>query len=98
MSESYQADTLISLDDVHYSPLCPGELELGIIGEVRGKRSLEIACGAAQNSIALAKWGARATAVDMSVKQLARASAYLTGGREGEPDEERCGASGYAHR
>ena len=81
MSESYQADTLISLEDVHYSPLCPGELELGIIGEVRGKRSLEIACGAAQNSIALAKWGARATAVDMSVKQLARARALIS--REG---------------
>lgn len=78
MSESYQADTLISLDDVHYSPLCPGELELGIIGEVRGKRSLELACGAAQNSIVLAKRGACATAVDMSVKQLARARALIS--------------------
>ena len=78
MSESYQTDTVISLDDVHYSPLCPGELGLDIIGEVRGKRSLEIACGAAQNSIALAKWDARATALDMSVKQLARARALIS--------------------
>ena len=78
MSESYQTDTLISLDDVHYSPLCPGELDLGIIDEVRGKRSLELACGAAQNSIALAKWGARAAALDMSVKQLARAKALVS--------------------
>ena len=71
MSESYQAETFISLDDVHYAPLCPGERELGIIGEVGGMRTLELACGAAQNSIALAKWGADATAVDLSERQLA---------------------------
>ena len=73
MSESYQMETRISLDDVHYSPLCPGDSELGIIGDVRGRRTLELACGAAQNSIALAKWGADATAIDMSGRQLARA-------------------------
>jgi ubiquinone/menaquinone biosynthesis C-methylase UbiE len=73
MSESYQMETRISLDDVHYSPLCPGERELGIIGDVRGKRTLELACGAAQNSIALAKWGADTTAIDMSRQQLAKA-------------------------
>ena len=73
MSESYQAETLISVDDVHYSPLCPGERELGIIGDMRGKQTLELACGAAQNSIALAKWGALPTAVDLSERQLAQA-------------------------
>ena len=77
MSESYQAESLISLDDVHYAPLCPGELELGIIGDVRGKRTLELACGAAQNSIALAKWGADATALDISPQQLARAKTLI---------------------
>jgi len=74
MSGPYQMETRISLDDVHYSPLCPGERELGIIGDVRGKKTLELACGAAQNSIALAKWGADATAIDMSGQQLAKAS------------------------
>ena len=77
MSESYQAESLISLDDVHYAPLCPGELELGIIGDARGKRTLELACGAAQNSIALAKWGADATALDFSPMQLARARTLI---------------------
>ena len=77
MAESYQAETLISLDDVHYAPLCPGERELGIIGEARGMRTLELACGAAQNSIALAKWGADATAIDMSERQLTRARALI---------------------
>ena len=78
MSESYQAETSISLDDVHYSPLCPGERELGIIGDVSGKRTLELACGAAQNSIALSKWGAQATAIDLSERQLARARMLIT--------------------
>ena len=73
MSLWYQAETRISLDDVHYAPLCPGERELRIIGDVQGKRTLELACGAAQNSIALAKLGATATAIDMSASQLARA-------------------------
>ena len=81
MSESYQSETFISLDDVHYAPLCPGERELAIIGEVRGKRTLELACGGAQNSIAMSKWGAEATAVDLSPKQLARARESI--------DEER---------
>ena len=73
MSESYQAETFISLNDVHYAPLCPGERELNVLGEVGGLRTLELACGAAQNSIALAKWGASATALDLSERQLARA-------------------------
>ena len=98
MSGSYQAETFISLDDVHYAPLCPGEKQLGIIGEVDGKRTLELACGGAQNSIALAKWGARATAVDMSVQQLARARALAD--QEGvqvnllQGDAERLGMFG----
>ena len=77
MSESYQAESLISLDDVHYAPLCPGELELGIIGDARGMRTLELACGAAQNSIALAKRGTDATALDFSQMQLARARTLI---------------------
>ena len=58
MSDWYQSESRISVDDVHYGPLCPGEKELQIIGDVQGLRALELACGAAQNSIALAKWGA----------------------------------------
>ncbi len=73
MSETYQRDSRISVDDVHYAPLGPGERELRLIGDVRGKHALELACGAAQNSIALAKWGAFATGIDLSKNQLAHA-------------------------
>lgn len=81
MSAGYQAETRISTDDVHYAPLCAGERELGLIGDVAGKRTLELACGAAQNSIALAKQGADATALDISAAQLGAARALIA--REG---------------
>ena len=73
MSYSYQAETRISLDDVHYGPISPGERELRVLCDVRDKQVLELACGAAQNAIALAKWGAHVTAVDFSSKQLDKA-------------------------
>lgn len=73
MSANYQVETRISLDDVHYAPLCPGERELGILGDVAGKAVLELACGAAQNSIALAKMGAKCVGLDISSGQLAEA-------------------------
>ena len=73
MSASYQAETRISLDDIHYAPLAPGERELNLLGDIHGKRVLELACGAAQNSIAASKSGARATALDISLRQLRQA-------------------------
>jgi SAM-dependent methyltransferase len=73
ISATYQAHTRISTDDVHYGPLAPGERELGLLGEVRGKRLLEVGCGGGQNAIALAKWGATCTGVDPSAAQLAHA-------------------------
>ena len=73
ISDRYQRDAVISTDDVHFGPLIPGEREFRLLGDVRGKRVLELACGGAQNAIALAGWGACVTAVDLSSKQLAHA-------------------------
>jgi SAM-dependent methyltransferase len=73
ISARYQAGTRIATDDVHYGPLAPGERELGLLGDVRGKRVLEIGCGGGQNAIALARWGARCTGLDPSAEQLAHA-------------------------
>jgi SAM-dependent methyltransferase len=70
ISVSYQASTRISTDDVHYGPLAPGEQELGLLGDVAGKRIVEIGCGGGQNSIALTKWGATCVGVDPSLAQL----------------------------
>ena len=73
MSDSYQRQSRIALDDVHYAPFAPGERELKLLGPVSGKRVLEMACGAAQNSIALSRWGADVVALDISQVQLRHA-------------------------
>lgn len=73
MAESYQADSDISLDDVHYAPFAPGERHYNLLGEVAGLRVLELACGGAQNAVALVKRGANVTAVDFSPNQLRHA-------------------------
>jgi ubiquinone/menaquinone biosynthesis C-methylase UbiE len=49
------------------------ESELGILGEIAGKDVLELGCGAAQWSIALAQRGARPVGLDLSSRQLEHA-------------------------
>jgi len=50
------------------------ESQLHVLGDVAGKDVLELGCGAAQWSIALARRGARAFGLDLSDVQLAHAS------------------------
>jgi len=49
------------------------EAELQVLGDVRGRTTVELGCGAAQWSIALARAGATAIAVDLSEAQLRNA-------------------------
>jgi SAM-dependent methyltransferase len=49
------------------------ESQLSVLGDVRGRDVLELGCGAAQWSIALAKAGARVTGLDNSARQLEHA-------------------------
>lgn len=49
------------------------EAQVRALGDVRGRDVLELGCGAAQWSIALAEDGARPVGVDVSVKQLRHA-------------------------
>jgi len=49
------------------------ERELQLLGRVRGKRILELGCGAARWSIALTRSGARPAGLDLSSAQLLRA-------------------------
>jgi SAM-dependent methyltransferase len=60
-------------DSVRYGPDGPTERDLRLLGEVRGKRVLDLGCGDGQAAVALAKQGAVAIAVDASAGQLARA-------------------------
>ena len=71
----YVSHYSISTDIVHYGPLCPGEDRLGLLGDIRGKRALDLGCGGGQNSIALTRLGASVVGVDFSGGQLALARA-----------------------
>jgi ubiquinone/menaquinone biosynthesis C-methylase UbiE len=70
ISESYQEHERISLEDVHYGPISPGESDLRLLGEVSGKDVLEAGCGGGQNTIVLSKWGARSVGLDISERQI----------------------------
>ena len=61
------------IDEVQYGPDIPAEGELRLLGDVKGKRVLELGCGTAAASIAFARAGATAIAVDDSPERLARA-------------------------
>lgn len=50
------------------------ESELGVLGDVRGRDVLELGCGAAQFSIALAQRDARCVGLDLSERQLEHAA------------------------
>jgi SAM-dependent methyltransferase len=70
-SAVYQAGAQLPTDVAHYGPDIPTEADLRLLGDVRGKRVLELGCGGAQCSIAFAKQGATAIGVDFSAEQLA---------------------------
>lgn len=58
-------------DVAHYGPDIGNESDFRLLGEMKGKRVLELGCGGAQCSIAFAKQGATAIGVDFSAEQLA---------------------------
>jgi SAM-dependent methyltransferase len=69
-SAAYQAGARLPTDVAHYGPDIPTEDELRLLGNLSGKRVLELGCGGAQCSIAFAKQGAHAIGVDFSGEQL----------------------------
>ncbi|HXH20878.1 MAG TPA: methyltransferase domain-containing protein [Dehalococcoidia bacterium] len=83
ISAMYQLKHRLGTDAAHYGPRMPTENDLRLLGDVRGKRVLEIGCGGGQCSIAFAKQGAIATGIDQSAMQLqyARALAAEEGAR-----------------
>ena len=60
-------------DVVRYGPDVGGEDELRLLGNLSGKRVLDLGCGGGQNLVALARAGAHAIGLDSSQEQLAAA-------------------------
>ncbi|MCS6843255.1 MAG: class I SAM-dependent methyltransferase [Caldilineales bacterium] len=70
-SAVYQERHAIPVDAAHYGPWMPTERELRLLGDVAGRRILELGCGGGQCSIAFARQGAIAVGLDLSDEQLA---------------------------
>ena len=68
-SQYYQNVSKIPVD-IHYGPGSPNESKLKLLGNLKGKKVLEIGCGGAQCGIAMANKGARVTGIDISEEQL----------------------------
>ncbi len=62
-------------DSVSYAPGGPSERELRLLGDVKGKRVLELGCGTGANAVALAQQGAVVIGSDTSDDRLAAARA-----------------------
>ena len=70
---SYQEATRWPVTVVHYGPDLPTEEDLRLLGDLRGKRVLDLGCGGGHNAVAMARDGATVIGVDLSVEQLALA-------------------------
>lgn len=80
LAELYQRENRISVEAFHYGPLLGSDAAFGLLPSAEalareagaeGMACLELGCGAGQNSIVLARRGARCVAVDVSEAQLA---------------------------
>ncbi len=63
----------LPLDVVHYGPDIATEADLRLLGNLDGKRVLELGCGGGPIAVAMAKQGAKVIAVDESAEQIAHA-------------------------
>jgi len=78
-SDAYQAEhgAFLRVDRPAWGVWQIPEEELQVLGDVAGLDVLELGCGAAQWSIALARQGARVTGLDFSSQQLMHARRLL---------------------
>src|SRR5262245_48020713 len=74
-SDTYQADhgEQLARAGAGWGAWSIAESSLGALGELAGRRTLEIGCGAARFSAALAVLGAECVGVDLSDRQLRHA-------------------------
>lgn len=70
-AKRYFENSNFSFDNVDYGDVrCLTEKDLKLLGDVKGKRILELGCGGANCGIALAKQGATVICTDISEKQI----------------------------
>jgi SAM-dependent methyltransferase len=70
ISKEYQNKHTRPIVDVCYGRLEPTERTLSLLGQVSGKRILDLGCGGGQNCVALTRMGADCSGVDISEEQI----------------------------
>ncbi len=70
IAASYQKRYSVAISPIVYCPFGPTEKELNLLGDLAGKKVIDIGAGACQRAIYLAKEGADLTAFDISKNQL----------------------------
>ncbi|MDQ4069380.1 MAG: class I SAM-dependent methyltransferase [Actinomycetota bacterium] len=71
--EGGRGGVLPGVDAVAYGPDIGTEAEFRLLGNLTGKRVLELGCGGGPNLVAMAKQGAHAIGLDFAAEQLAAA-------------------------
>ena len=61
------------MEGLFYGPDGPSEADLRLLGDVRGRRIVELGCGTGANSVLLARSGAVVIGIDPSAEKLAAA-------------------------
>jgi SAM-dependent methyltransferase len=74
---------------VLYSPWAAGESRLQLLGDLAGRRVLDLGCGSGENAVAMAEAGAEVTGLDISPKQIDRARGLAAA--RGVSIDFRCG-------
>ncbi|MDQ6840341.1 MAG: class I SAM-dependent methyltransferase [Actinomycetota bacterium] len=67
---TYQQAVTLPSDVAVYGPDIPDESQLRLLGDLKGKRVLDLGCGGGQCTVAFARAGAAAIGLDQSVVQL----------------------------
>jgi SAM-dependent methyltransferase len=62
-----------AVDTIHFGLDLPTEADLRLCGSLKGRRVLDVGCGAGENAVAMARQGAHVIALDASSAQLALA-------------------------
>jgi len=73
LPEGGRGGVLPGVDSVAYGPDIGTESEFRLLGNLTGKRVLELGCGAGPNVVTMARQGAHAIGLDFSAEQLAAA-------------------------
>jgi SAM-dependent methyltransferase len=58
-------------DTIRFGTDLPTEADLRLCGTLKGRRVLDVGCGAGENAVAMARQGAHVIAIDVSTAQLA---------------------------